>query len=74
LADSLKLPYPLLSDFPDLQVIQQYTGLQDLKVTAARRAFFDQQGVIHGRWFGEALAVFPSEPILDKVREITGKR
>jgi hypothetical protein len=57
-------------------VIQQYTGLQDLKVAAARRAFFliDQQGVIRGQWFGEALAVFPSEPILDKVREITGKR
>ena len=75
-ADSLKLPYPLLSDFPDLQVIQQYTGLQDLKVAAARRAFFliDQQGVIRGQWFGEALAVFPSEPILDKAREITGKR
>jgi peroxiredoxin len=75
-ADSLKLPYPLLSDFPDLKVIQQYTGLQDLKVTAARRAFFllDQQGVIRGRWFGEALAVLPSEPILDKAREIAGKR
>jgi hypothetical protein len=57
-------------------VIQQYTGLQDLRVTAARRAFFliDQQGVIRGQWFGEALAVFPSEPILDKAREIAGKR
>ena len=57
-------------------MIQQYTGLQDLKVTAARRAFFliDQQGVIRSQWFGEALAIFPSEPILDKVQEIAGKR
>ena len=54
-ADSLQLPYPLLSDFPDLQVIRNYGVLwphqigpvQDGNVvvdhppnTAARRAFF----------------------------------
>jgi hypothetical protein len=27
-ADSLHLPYPLLSDYPALKVIQRYTGLQ----------------------------------------------
>ena len=54
-ADSLQLPYPLLSDFPDLQVIRNYGvlwphqigPLKDGEVvvdhrpnTAARRSFF----------------------------------
>lgn len=54
-ADSLQLPYPLLSDFPDLQVIRTYGVLWPLQIgplrdanvliehrpnTAARRAFF----------------------------------
>ena len=75
-ADSLKLPYPLLSDFPDLKVIQRYTGLENLKVTAARRGFFliDQGGIVRGRWFGDTVSVFPSESILEKAREIAGKR
>jgi peroxiredoxin len=54
-AESLQLPYPLLSDFPDLQVIRNYGVLWPLQIgpkkdgdvviehrpnTAARRAFF----------------------------------
>src|SRR5262249_61227109 len=54
-ADSLQLPYPLLSDFPDLQVIRNYGVLWPQQIgplrdgsvvvehapnTAARRAFF----------------------------------
>jgi peroxiredoxin len=54
-ADSLALPYPLLSDHPDLQVIRQYGVLWPHQIgpvrdgnmvvdhpphTAARRAFF----------------------------------
>ena len=54
-ADSLKLPYPLLSDFPDLQAIRNYGVLWPDQIgplkdggvmvehrpnTAARRAFF----------------------------------
>jgi peroxiredoxin len=75
-ADSLKLPYPLLSDFPDLKVIQRYAGFEDMKVTVARRGFFliDRQGIIRGRWFGDTRNVFPSEPILEKARDISGKR
>jgi glutaredoxin-dependent peroxiredoxin len=75
-ADSLKLPYPLLSDFPDLKVVQRYAGLEDFKVTAARRGFFliDQRGIVRGRWFGDASTVFPSEAILAKAREIAGRR
>ena len=54
-AESLQLPYPLLSDFPDLQVIRHYGVLWPHQIgplrdgnvlvdhrpnTAARRAFF----------------------------------
>jgi peroxiredoxin len=54
-AESLQLPYPLLSDFPDLQVIRNYGVLWPDQIgplkdggvvvehrpnTAARRAFF----------------------------------
>ena len=72
-ADSLKLPYPLLSDFPDLEVIRRY-GVLDPSKMDARRAFFllDQQGVVRARWLRDG--VFPSEPILDAVRAISGKR
>ena len=80
-ADSLKLEPPLLSDHPDLQVIRRYGVLQHYVVEpsrlTARRAFFliDQEGIVRGRWLPEKQAeLFPSEPILDRVREITGQR
>jgi len=78
-ADSLKVPYPLLSDHPDLQVIRNYGGLQpypgDPNRQVARRAFFlvDKQGIVRGRWFAENAQVFPNEPLLKGVAEITGK-
>jgi peroxiredoxin len=80
-ADSLKLEHPLLSDHPDLKVIRSYGILQHLvnepNRLAARRAFFliDQEGIVRGRWLPEKQAeLFPSEPILERVREITGLR
>src|SRR5262245_22795508 len=48
-ADSLKLPYPLLSDAPDLKVIRSYGGLNpDWDMTTAQRWFFliDLQGIV----------------------------
>ena len=73
-ADSLKLPYPLLSDFPDLQVIRGYGVLGPSQV-APRRAFFliDTQGVVRGRWLADDSAIFASEPILQVAREVAGK-
>ena len=67
-ADSLKLPYPLLSDFPDRQVIRHYG--------VTRRAFFlvDQQGVVRGRWWGESFDVFPNEEILETPQAMAQKR
>ena len=55
-AESLQLPYPLLSDFPDLRVTRQYGGLSLnatlSKVGIAERAFFliDKEGIVRQRW------------------------
>jgi peroxiredoxin len=72
LADSLKLPYPLLSDFPALKVIRSYGVLAPNQITA-RRSFFlvDPEGIVRQRWLPDG--VFPSEPILDAVRAIPKK-
>jgi len=77
-AESLQLPFPLLSDFPDLKVTRLYGGLS-LNATYARfgiaeRAFFliDKDGVIRQRWLikgGEDI-VFPTEPLLKAVQEL----
>ena len=75
-ADSLKLPFPLLSDFPHLKAIKSYGGLsQELDLTVAQRYFFliDLQGFVRGKWRGTTKDVMPSEPILDAIRKISGK-
>jgi len=61
-ADSLQLPYPLLSDFPDLKAIRSYGGLsQEFALTIAQRHFFlvDLQGIVRGKWRGTSTDVFP---------------
>ena len=90
-ADSLQLPYPLLSDFPDLQVIRHYGVLWPHQIgplrdgnvvvdhppnTAARRSFFlvDQQGIVRGKWLVENKAIFPSEEMLKRARELAEKQ
>ncbi|HTS53107.1 MAG TPA: redoxin domain-containing protein [Burkholderiales bacterium] len=81
LAESLQLPYPLLSDFPELQVTRQYGGLSRnptlVKHGIAERAFFliDTQGTVRQKWIvtgGEDI-VFPSEALLKGAREIAAK-
>lgn len=78
-ADSLKLPYPLLSDYPDLKVIRSYGVLAhyapDPSRLSAHRAFFliDKEGIVRGRWFAPTVGVFSSEPILRAVQEIAEK-
>lgn len=76
-ADSLKLPFPLLSDFPALKAIRSYGGLsQEFNLTLAQRWFFliDKQGIVRGQWRGTSKDVFPSETILKAVRQLQGKR
>jgi mycoredoxin-dependent peroxiredoxin len=74
MADSLKLPYPLLSDFPDLKAIRSYGVLHPSGVFA-ERAFFliDQEGIIRAKWSGEPYDVFPTEPILEAAQELAKK-
>ena len=72
--DALDLPFPLLSDFPELKAIRSY-GVLHASPIVARRAFFliDTQGVVRGRWLADDSAVFASEPILQVAREVAGK-
>jgi peroxiredoxin (alkyl hydroperoxide reductase subunit C) len=74
LADSLKLPYPLLSDFPALQAIKDYGRLSPSGKNA-QRAFFlvDQEGIIRGLWPVDDQEVFSSDPILKAAQELVGK-
>ena len=70
------MPYPLLSDFPHLNTIKSYAGLNtQWSSTAAQRAFFlvDKEGVIRGQWLGTVTDVFPTEPILEMARKLEGK-
>ena len=77
-ADSLKLPYPLISDHPNLKVIRSYGVLQRIGKPGregARRSFIliDKQGIVRGLWLAKNKGVFPSETILKAARELAGK-
>lgn len=74
-ADSLGLPFPVLSDFPDLQVIRSYGVVQqigDPPRPFAKRSFFliDKAGIVRGKWMAGNGEVFSSEPILERAREL----
>jgi peroxiredoxin len=75
-AESLKLPYPLLSDFPDRKVIRSY-GVLNEKTMTANRSFFliDLQGVIRKKWMIEnpTTTVVYSETLLPAIQEVVGK-
>ena len=86
-AESLKLPYPLLSDY-SLDVIKAYGVVYgqvpgaapdhypEVKGRVAKRAFFliDREGTVRGRWLGEDLAAFSTEVLLKAAREMVGTR
>jgi peroxiredoxin len=76
-ADSLQLPFPLLSDLPALKVIRSYGGLsQEYELTIAQRWFVlvDLHGIVRGQWRGTSKDVLPSDMILKAVREVVGQR
>ncbi len=75
LADSLKLPYPLLSDYPQLKAIRSYGAVSEQREITARRSFFlvDQQGIVRGKWLPDEAIVFPSETVLEAVRALAKK-
>jgi peroxiredoxin Q/BCP len=77
-AESLKLPYPLLSDFPEAKVIRSY-GVFNEKLMLADRAFFliDPQGVLRKKWIvdnGGGTTVVYSDTLLRDIDEVIGKR
>jgi peroxiredoxin len=75
-ADSLQLPYPLLSDTPHLTTIKSYEGLnKSWSMTTAQRAFFliDKEGIVRGKWLGTVTDVTASEPILRAAEVLAGK-
>lgn len=76
-AQSLKLPFPLLSDFPDRKVIRSYGVLNERSMTAHRSFFLiDPQGVVRKKWIvpDGATTIVPSDPVLREIEEIVAKR
>ena len=78
-AASLKLPYPLLSDYPDLEVIKKYGVLKHIgeaKRPVAKGSYFliDKQGVVRGKWMHpEGMDVFPSDPFIELAQQLEGQ-
>ena len=76
-AESLKLPYPLLSDYAERKVIRAYGVLRDKTMTAARTFFLiDPQGAIRKKWIvenGSTTTVY-SDTVLKGIREVMGKQ
>jgi peroxiredoxin len=77
-AESLKLPYPLLSDFPDRKVMRSYGVLEEKNQMTPHRSFFliDPQGVIRKKWMIEngPTTVVYGNSLLPSIQEVIGKR
>ena len=84
-AQSLELPFPLLSDYPNGRAVRNFgVGYADgaAERLLARAAIFlvDKEGIVRGYW-GPANpaeapaveAVFSSEPMLARAREVLGR-
>ena len=75
---SLHSPFPFLSDYPALQVIRSYAGVQpdpsDPTRQVARRALFliDKQGMVRGKWQGETEEMLPTDEVMQVAQEIAG--
>jgi peroxiredoxin len=74
-AASLHLPFPLVSDHPDLKVIQHYGVLQHLgeaHVPVAQGAVFlvDKHGILRGKWIRPPGDVFPNDALLEAAHAI----
>jgi mycoredoxin-dependent peroxiredoxin len=75
-AESLKLPFPLLSDFPARKTMISY-GVLNEKMMTANRSFFliDPQGIVRKKWIIEnpVTTVVYSETMLRDIRDIVEK-
>ena len=74
-AESLKLPFPLLSDFPERKTMRSY-GVLNEKLMVASRSFFliDPQGIVRKKWIIDSpiTTVVYSETMLRDIRNIVG--
>ena len=76
-ADSLNLPYPLLSDFPERRTIRSFGVLNDKWMTAIRTFFLiDPQGVVRKKWVlaNPTTDVVYSATLLKDIQEIVAKK
>jgi len=76
-AESLNLPYPLLSDFVERKVIRSYGILNETIMTAIRTFFLiDPQGVIRKKWMldNPQTTVVYSDTFLRDIEGIIGKK
>jgi peroxiredoxin len=76
-AESLKLPYPLLSDFVGRRAIRSYGILNEQIMTAIRTFFLiDPQGVIRKKWVldNPQTTVVYSDTFLRDIEQIIGKK
>jgi len=74
-AASLELPYPLLSDHPDMTVIQRYdvlTYIGNAHQPVALGAYFliDKHGIVRGKWIKKPGEVFPNAPLLQAAQDL----
>jgi peroxiredoxin len=75
---SLHSPFPFLSDYPELQVIRSYAGVQphpsDPTRQVARRALFlvDKQGTVRGKWQSETEEMLPADEVMKVAQDIAG--
>ena len=74
-AESLKLPFPLLSDYPDRKTLRAYGVLNERSMIAIRTFFLiDPEGTIRKKWVLEnpSTTVVYSTTILKDIREAMG--
>jgi peroxiredoxin len=75
---ALNSPFPFLSDYPALQVIRRYAGVQphprDPTRQVARRALFliDKQGRVRGKWQGETEEMLPTDDVMQVAQGLAG--
>ena len=75
-AESLKLPFPLLSDFPDRKAIRSYGVLNERMMTGMRSFFLiDPQGIMRKKWIIEngITTVVYNDALLRDIQDIVGK-
>lgn len=72
-ADFLNLNFPILSDFPDLKVIESYGVLNKERRTAQRSYFIiDKNGVVrYKKLIGSGQPLVPNDELVEEIKKIS---